>query len=162
MCPPATDGNLLDRRLALETGFTLASVSAMPKLEKSLFAVSINIIGNRRTSSADGLLQYLLQRGMQLVEFSPRQRVGASPGTHACANQALIRVDVSHAMQEFLIQQRGLDWRLTAMKQLRKLIGTDPGRFRTRPREHARHGLPAVRTVADQQTAVPFLIAAVR
>ena len=116
MCSPTADRDLLDGRLALETGFAFASVSAMPKLEKSLFAVSINIIGNRRTSSADGLLQYLLQRGMQLVEFSPRQGVGPSLGTHACTNQALIRVDVSHAVQKFLIQQHGLDWRLAAMK----------------------------------------------
>lgn len=133
MCSPAADGDLLDRRLALETGFAFATVSAMPKLKKSLFAVSINIIGNRRTPSADGFLQYLLQRGMQLVELFAGERVGAPPGAHACTNEALIRVDVSHPVQEFLIQQHGLDWRLAAMEQSGKLIGTDAGGFRTRP-----------------------------
>ena len=47
---------------------------------------------------------------------------GAAAGTNSGAEQRFIRINVAHAAQQFLIQQRALDGRLAATKQREEAI----------------------------------------
>ena len=116
MCSAAADYDFFDRSFAFKARFAFAAVRAMPKLEKTLFAISINIVRNRRAAGADGFLQDLLQRDMQFPEFSARQRVGPATWAHTGTNETFIRIDVSYAVQKFLVEQRCFNRRLAAMK----------------------------------------------
>ena len=47
-----------------------------------------------------------LQRGVQLAHLGFRKRVGPTPWPDVGAKQRLIGIDVAHAVQKLLVQQR--------------------------------------------------------
>src|ERR1051326_5457904 len=76
-----------------------------------------------------------LQRGVQLAQFSFRKRVGAAAWPDASAKQGFIGIDVAHAVQKFLVQQRRFDGRFAGMEQPRKFLCVDTQRLGARPAE---------------------------
>src|SRR5579884_1994768 len=56
----AGDNDALDRRLARKAGLTFASVDTMLQLEEPRLARRVHVIGNRRSSGPDRLLQHIL------------------------------------------------------------------------------------------------------
>ena len=59
---------------------------------------------------------------MQTVEFRTRQPGSHFAGTDPGAEERLVRIDVSNAMQQRLVQQGGLDGGLAAMEKRSKVF----------------------------------------
>ena len=76
-----------------------------------------------------------LQSGVQLAQLGFRKRIGATPWPDVSAKQRLIGIDVAHAVQEFLVQQRHFDRRFAGVKKLRKFSCVDTQRLGARPAE---------------------------
>src|ERR1700723_3780870 len=75
---------------------------------------------------------------MQALQLCVREFAGLFAWTNARAKQALIRVDIAHAMQDGLIQQCGFNCQLAAFEELGKIFRGDGSRLRTWPRVAAR------------------------
>ena len=67
----AAPGNdeAFDRGLADQAGLAFATIHAMPKLEKTFFAIRAYVIGNRRTTHFDGLAQDRLYCGEKAFQI---------------------------------------------------------------------------------------------
>ena len=65
----------------------------------------------------------LLHRREQAGELVAVNAGGAAAGANSCAEQGLIRINVSHSAQQLLVEQRALDRSLTAAKQFEEAIG---------------------------------------
>src|SRR5579864_6084597 len=126
----ASNHNLLDRPLAHQARLTFSPIDPMLELEEALFSVGVYVVGNRRPSGGDGLLQHLLQSMVQLGVFRTRDGGRPPPGPNSGAEQAFICVDVSHSMQQLLVQQRRLDRRLARAKKLHEFFDLDLKRLR--------------------------------
>ena len=89
----------------------------MLQLEESFAPLGVDIVADRRAAQRDRLAQYLLQRSVQFAQLSAseRRRSPARPDTGA--KQRLVGIDVAHAAQQLLVQQRALDRRLAVPEQ---------------------------------------------
>jgi hypothetical protein len=68
------DHDSLDESLAHQAGLAFAAVNSMLQLKETLFAIGIHVIGNARTSQANGVIQNLLQFGVQAFELALSER----------------------------------------------------------------------------------------
>ena len=85
--------------------------------------------------TSEVLGEHLLQRIIEAPELRACQprRLPARP--HSRAEKALIRIDVAHAVEEFLVQERGFDRRLALVKERGKIINTHLQRLGAGPAE---------------------------
>src|SRR5215469_2421629 len=90
----------------------------MLQLEKSFFALGINIIADGRAASLDCFLQHLLHRPMEPAQLIARERSRSPARTYSGPEQRLIGVNIADPAQQFLVQQRALDRRFPPTKQL--------------------------------------------
>ena len=88
----------------------------MLQLEKTFFAVGIDVVAHRRPAQRDGFAQYFLHGSVQLAQLLARERSGPPPRPYSRAEQRLVGVDVSHSAQELLVEQCALDGGLAAAK----------------------------------------------
>ena len=79
--------------------------------------------------------QNFLQRGMQLAQLGFRERIGPAARPDVCAEQCFIGIDVSHAVQQLLIEQRGFHGRFAGMKEPGKFLRVDTQRLSARTAE---------------------------
>lgn len=125
MCPPAADHDLLNRSFTGEAGLAFTPISAVLDLEEAGFAIGIDVIGDGRSAGSDGGVQNFLQPSMQLSQFSVGQSIGSAPWPDVRAEQSFVRIDISHAVQELLIEQRSFNGSFAAMKELGKIFHAD-------------------------------------
>ena len=114
---PAPEDDSANRALTYQARFAFAALDPMLKLEEALFAVRIDVVGNRRSTQRDCLAQHFLNCTMELAQLISRQRYCATARTNPCPKQGFVSVDVAHAAQQLLIQQRALNRSLAASKQ---------------------------------------------
>ena len=123
----SADRELFERSLADGAFFTGTPVHLVLQLKEATNAIGIDIIRHRGSAELDGLRQHLLQRGVQASKLIAREAARRSARTNACTEESLICVDVADAVQDRLVQQRGLDRDLAATEELRELIRGDGG-----------------------------------
>ena len=87
MRTPSRNHGTLDRRLANQAGFAFPAIDAMLDLKKPLFAIGVDIIGDRRTARGDGLLQYRLHRQKELAQLFLGKRRSLAARPHSCTKQ---------------------------------------------------------------------------
>src|SRR5229473_1270641 len=105
MCPTPSHSDLLDWSLALQAGFAFAAVGPVAKLKETFFSIGVHIIGDRRSTGGNGLMQNPLQSRAKLFQFSLGKRVRAAARPDTGTDQALIGVDVPNAVKQLLIKQ---------------------------------------------------------
>jgi hypothetical protein len=91
---------------AAEALFAVALVNAVAKLKSSALAFGIHIIGNRGAAQADGFEQHRAHGAMKLVKLGGLERDPQTRRMNAGAPQTFVRVDVSHAAQDALVEQK--------------------------------------------------------
>src|SRR5581483_5708294 len=114
--------NFLDGGLANQAGLASSPVGAVLELEEAFVAFGINVVGDRRSSGGNGLLQHFLKRAMKTSCFLLRKRTGPAAGTNAGPEQAFIRIDIADAMKQLLVQQCSFDGRLASFEQFNKFF----------------------------------------
>src|ERR1700733_14467208 len=129
MAAASSQHHSLHRSLANQARLAFAPIDAVLQLEETLLAVGVNVVGNRRSTQRNRLAQNLLHRKEKLVPPSKSNRGRSTPRPNPGAKQSLVRVDVAHAPQQFLIQQRALDRRLPPAEQSDKIFQLDIQRF---------------------------------
>lgn len=95
----ASDDDALDGCGADAAGLAGAAVDAMPKLEETGYPIRIHIIGDRRASELDRFGKNFDQSGAKTREFGAGEAAGVARRTDTGMKEALVRVDVTHAMQ---------------------------------------------------------------
>src|SRR6266849_5651511 len=104
------------RSPAYQARLSFATIDPMLELEEALFTVGVHVVGDRRSAHGDGLAQHLLHSAKQPAKIFPAQRGGAPARPNAGPEQRFVRIDVTYAAQQFLVQKRALDRRLAALK----------------------------------------------
>ncbi len=94
----------------------------MLQLKEALLAFRVHVIGDRRSTQKNGVLQNFPKRDSQSFQFDPGQPACISPRPDSGPKQALIRVDIADAGEECLVEQRSLDGQLSSPKQRSKLL----------------------------------------
>ena len=110
----SAEDDALDGRTADQTGLASAHVHAMLKLEKALFAFSIHVVGNRRSAQLDGFFQHFLHRGVEAIKLCACEPSSLASRANAGAKQRFVSVDVSYAVEQFLVQQSSFDGSLAS------------------------------------------------
>src|SRR5579863_10244293 len=94
----------------------------MFKLKEATNPVGVDIVGDRGSAEADGMLQHLFESAPKAFKLGLGQASGHPPGTNTGPKEALVGVDIAYPGKEGLIQQRSLDGQLPPMKQPGKLL----------------------------------------
>lgn len=113
----ASDEEALDGGAAGEAGLAGAEIDAVLELEEAADAVSIDIVGDRGAAELDGVGEHVDQGLAQADEFGAGEASGMAAGTDPGTEEALVGVDVAHAVKQTLVQQRGLDGGAAATKE---------------------------------------------
>jgi hypothetical protein len=90
---------------AAETLFAVALINAVAQLEASALAFGVHVIGNGGASQADGFEKHPADGSMEFAKLGGLERGSQTRGMNAGAPQAFVRVDVSHASQDALVEQ---------------------------------------------------------
>ena len=98
------DYDPLNRSLANEAGLAFPSVHPVFQLENALFALGVNIIGDRRSAQFDRLPENFLHRSKELCQLLARNGGSTAPWANSGTKKRLVRVDVPHASQQLLIE----------------------------------------------------------
>src|SRR5580692_12482942 len=118
-----------DGRFADVARFARALVYAMLQLKKTAAAVGVNVIIHARAAELDGLSQHVAQAEAQHFHLRTSHTRGAARGPHSSAKQRFIGIDISHTVQQLLVEQRAFDWRVASGKERGKIITVDGERL---------------------------------
>ena len=105
----AGEGDAADRGGADEAGLAGAPVDAVLELEEAAGAFGIDVVGDGGAAEADGVAEDFDERGAQAGQFGAGEAGGLAGGTDGGAEEALVGVNVADAVEEGLVEQRGLD-----------------------------------------------------
>ena len=105
----AGEGDALDGCVADEAGEVGALVDLMAELEEAADAVGVDVVGDGGAAELDGLAQDSDQRCAQPGELGARKARGLAARADAGEEDCLVGVDVADAVEERLVEQRGLD-----------------------------------------------------
>jgi len=119
----------LDRCTADLAGLAGAEVDAMFKLEKAAHSVGVYVVGDGGTAQGDCVLQDFLQSRVEAHELGAPDAAGHAAGADAGAEEAFVGVDVADAVEQRLVEQRGLDGQLAAAEELGEVFRSDGGGF---------------------------------
>ena len=125
MSAASGESDFLDGRGADGAGLGCAAVDLVFDLEVAAHALRINVVGDGRAAEFDGSAQDGLQGGAQADEFGASEAAGLAARTDAGAKERLIGVDVANAVEQRLVQQRGLDRRLAATEERDEVVRRD-------------------------------------
>jgi hypothetical protein len=120
-----------DGGAALAAGLAGALVDAVLKLEKAADAIGINVVGDRGPAKLNGVTQDLLESGAKAFQLSAGKPACLAARTDARAEEAFIGIDIAHAGEQCLIQERGLDGELAPTEEDGKILRTDSERLGT-------------------------------
>ena len=105
----ATDDDAFDWRAADAAGLAGARVDVVVELEEASDAVCVYIIGDRRAAKLNSFGQDLDECGAESGEFCASETTGVAGGADAGVEECLVGVDVADAVEQGLVEQRGLD-----------------------------------------------------
>ena len=111
------EGDAADGGCADEAGLAGAPVDAVFQLKEAARAVGIDVIGDGGASELDGVAENIDKRGAQAGEFGAGEARGLAGGTDGGAEERLVGVDVADAVEEGLVEQRGLDGRAARVEE---------------------------------------------
>ncbi len=117
MRTPACQDNAANGHSADPAWFSFAAVHAVLHLEEALAAFGIHIIGHGGSAGADGGAEDRTQGGAEPSKFGARESTSRACGANPRAKQAFVRVDISHSVEQRLIQQCGFDGELPSSKK---------------------------------------------
>src|ERR1051326_289765 len=89
----------------------------MLELKESLFPVVVDIVGDRRSAQLNRFFQHFLHGDEKFPELFRSNCGGPSSRTDAGAEQRFVGINISHAPQQLLIEQRAFDGSLATAKQ---------------------------------------------
>jgi len=113
----ASEGDAADGRGADEAGLAGAPVDAVLELEEAARTIGIDVVGDGGAAEPDGVAEDLDERGAQAGQLGAGETGGLASGAEAGAEERLVGVDVADAVEERLIEQRGLDRRAARMEE---------------------------------------------
>src|SRR5581483_9456798 len=125
----AANDNALDGRAADQAGFAFAPVNAVLELEKAGVAVCVDIVGNRGAAGGDGFVEDRLEPVEEALHLVAAHAGSAAARADAGAEQRLVGVDVAHAAQQLLVQERALHRRPAAAEQAGEEFESDVERL---------------------------------
>lgn len=111
-------------------GLAGARVDVVAELKKTGNAIRIHVIGDRRATQLDGFRKNFDQRGAKAGELRAGEVAGMACGTDAGVEESLVGVDVANAVEKRLVKERGLDRRLSIVKESDEVIEPDGERLR--------------------------------
>lgn len=94
---------------AAETFFASALVDAVAELKLAALPVGIHIIGNGRAAQADCFQQHGTHGSIKVAKLARLERRSQSHRMNSRAPEAFVRVDVSHASKNALVEQERFD-----------------------------------------------------
>jgi hypothetical protein len=94
---------------AAETLFAGALVNAVAQLKLAAPAIGIHVIGNGGAAQADGFQEHRADGSVEIAKLAGLERGSQTCGVNARAPEAFVRIDVSHAPQNALIEQECFD-----------------------------------------------------
>jgi len=121
--------NPVDEGSATAAGLSGAEVDAVLELEESADAVGVDIIRDRGAAEADGMLEDLAEGLAEPLEFGAGEAAGGAARADSGMEKALVGIDVAHAGEEGLVEQRSLDGQFAAAEESGKVAGGDGERF---------------------------------
>lgn len=121
----------LDWTFTDQASLPFTPVHPMLELEKTLFAVGIDVIGNGRSPESNGFAKHRRHCVIQPFEILTGERGGPAAWSNSGAKKRLVSVDVAHPTQEFLIEQSAFDRSFTASEKIDKLIKLNLERFKS-------------------------------
>jgi hypothetical protein len=96
---------------AAKTLFAGALVDAVAELKLAALSIGIHVIGNGRAAQADCFQQHGTHGSMEIVKLARLERRRQSHGMDSRSPEAFVRVDVSHASKDALVEQERFDAR---------------------------------------------------
>ena len=123
------DHDFFNRRFAGHARFAFTAVSTMLDLEVARFAIGIHVIGDGLSAGGDCQAQNFLQGRVQFAQLGFGQRMGPAARPDMSAEQSFIGIDVPHAVQQLLVEQRGFDRRFAGMEKPSEFLGLDAQRL---------------------------------
>ena len=114
-----------NRRSANQARLLGAEIYPVLELEEALYSGRVHIIGNRRAAERNCLPKDALQAGVQAVKFRSLQVASHPARPDSRPEEALIGINISHAVQKFLIKQGGLDGCPAGFEERGELVRRD-------------------------------------
>ncbi len=121
----------LDWTFTYQASLPFTPVNPMLELEKTLFAVGIDVIGNGRSPQSNSLAKHRLHCVIQPFEILTSERCGPATRSNSGAEKRFVSVDIAHSTQEFLIQQSAFDRSFAPSEKIGKLIKLNLERFKS-------------------------------
>jgi hypothetical protein len=90
----ATDGGAAD-----EAGLPSPHINPMLELEEAFHSGGVDVVRDRRATQCDCFPEYGLQGGVETIKLCPLEVPRHPPGPDAGAVEALVGINVSHAVQ---------------------------------------------------------------
>ena len=125
MRAPSCDSDLLDGSGTDEAWLSGAHVDAVLKLKEAPDAICIHIIGHGRAAELDGVLEHFHEGGAEAKQLCAGKTAGLAARTDAGAKEAFVGVDVADAVEQGLVQERGLDGGSAALEETEEVFFRD-------------------------------------
>src|SRR4051812_7720291 len=123
------DDDPLDRTFAVVAGLAGAHVDPMLELERSFFAVGIDVVRNGRAAGFDGFVQDFANSLIKFAQLLTGDGIRAAARTNGGAEESFVSIDIAYTAQQLLIEQRAFDGRLATFEERDELLFADPERF---------------------------------
>lgn len=125
----AADNDLPDGRAADGARLAGAAVDPVLDLEVAAHAFGVDVIGHGTTAQLDGAAEDFDQSFAEAGELFAGDAGGLSARADSGAEEGLVGVDVADAVEQGLIEQRGLDGGLAAAEEGDEVFERDGERF---------------------------------
>src|ERR1700712_2730427 len=89
-------------------GLAGAAVDVVVELKEAGYAVGVYIVGDGGAAQFDRLGEDLDKGRAEAAEFGPGETAGVAERTNAGMEEGLVGVDVADAVEQALVEQRGL------------------------------------------------------
>ena len=153
---PTSHHNLLQPFPTVLADLPRPSVNLVLKLEKPPHPIRVHIVRNRRATQLNRMPQHRHQFPSQPQQLLPGKPRSLPPRTNPRPKQALICINISHSMQQRLVQQSRLDRHLPPPEQTHKRILANGQRLRPWPPISSRpHGQPPKPTSIHKPQLIP-------
>ena len=113
----ASNDDALDGGFADTAGFAGAGVDVVVELEKAGYAFGVYVIGDGGAAQLDGVFEDFDECGAEAGELVAGESSGVARGADAGVEEGLVGVDVADAVEEGLVEQRGLDGGLAGAEE---------------------------------------------
>jgi hypothetical protein len=105
----AGEGDALDGGSADEAGLAGALVDLVAELEEAADAVGVDVVGDGGAAELNGVAQDFDEGGAEPDELGAGEARGLAARADVGEEEGLVGVDVADAVEQGLVEQRGLD-----------------------------------------------------